>query len=126
MTAKTKTAQDAPTTAQDAPTTTARPGVRVSARQAALVIGAAIGADVTPKMVRTVARDTMTRFQDDAYTPHQYDATEVRALLGAFRERGTRRAASIAGSGPDGRVVAADVAALLGIELDEQGSPDAS
>jgi len=90
--------------------------VTVSARQAAVLISGRLGRDVTPKQVRTVARDLLPAYQDDAYTQHAYDKADVLALLAAFGQRATRRGASIAGSGPDGKVTAADVESVLGID----------
>lgn len=90
----------------------------ISARQAAVLIGSRVGHAVTAKQVRSVARDLLPAYQDDAYTPHAYNKADTLVLLEAFAKRGARRGASIAGSGPDGKVTADDVATVLGLTDD--------
>ena len=102
-----------------APAKPTAPAVKVSARAAAVLIGDALGRPVTAKQVRTVARDTMPAYQDEAYTAHAYSKSDLLLLLDSFASRTTRRGASIAGSGPDGRVIGADVAKSVGISADE-------
>jgi hypothetical protein len=99
--------------AMTATTKTADP--RVSANAAAVWLSAQLGRSVTAKQVRTVARATMPAYQDDAYTQHAYSKGDLLALLAAFQTRTTRRGASVAGSGPSGQIVAADVAKTLGL-----------
>lgn len=55
----------------------------------------ALHRDVTPKAVRTVARDVLSRFdktRHPEYQAHAYSAAEVRTLRDAFSKRGTRTA----------------------------------
>jgi hypothetical protein len=93
--------------------------IKVSARAAAVLIGDTLGRPVTAKQVRTVARDTMPEYQDEAYTAHAYSRADVLMLLDAFQSRTTRRGASIAGSGPQGQLLGADVAASLDLSADD-------
>jgi len=67
----------------------------VNAREAAKSIALKIGLPVTPKAVRTVARDLLPAYQDDKYTQHKYDASTLRQLTAAFVARTARRQASV-------------------------------
>jgi hypothetical protein len=100
-------------------TQTSKADPKVSARAASVWLSEVLGRPVTAKQVRTVARDTMPAYQDEAYTQHAYSKADLLALLAAFQSRTTRRGASIAGSGPDGQVVASDVAASVGIGAED-------
>lgn len=53
------------------------------------------GRTVTAKMVRTVARQSLARFDKGshpAYQSHEYNAADVKALRAAFAGRGSRKA----------------------------------
>jgi len=76
-------------------TTTAKAPRTVNAREAAKAIAKTIGAPVTPKAVRTVARDILPAYQDDKYTQHKYDAATLRQLTAVFVKRTARRQASV-------------------------------
>lgn len=67
----------------------------VNARKAAEMISDAIGRPVTPKAVRTVARDILAAYQDDKYTQHKYDAKTVTVLKRHFLAKTARRQASL-------------------------------
>lgn len=102
-------------------------GPRVSANAAALIIADATGRPVTAKQVRSVAREAMPAYQDEAYTRHAYSKTDVLLLLDLFQSRAGR--AGIAGTGPEGQVTSKDARGVLGItdaDLKGKGSADAS
>jgi hypothetical protein len=45
---------------------------------------------VTPKAIRSWARERIARFGDDKYTAHAYSVGEVKAITAAFAARGER------------------------------------
>lgn len=93
-------AQDAP---QDAPTAPTWPeGVKVSPKALASLMGdpadaphglgtgATVNVDKVSKRLRSIARATIARYQDEGYTVHEYDEDEARALVAEYRNKGRR------------------------------------
>ncbi len=80
--------QDGP---QDAPApavTVAKVAKGISARTLARIATERLGRATTDKRVRSVARDTIERFQDEAYTAHSYTPAEAAGLLAAMSAKG--------------------------------------
>ena len=60
----------------------------ITARQLARIASKTLGRDVSDKRVRSVARDTIERFGDDAYTAHAYTPDEAAGIVEHLRGRG--------------------------------------
>lgn len=60
----------------------------ISARTLASIASKRLGRTVTDKRVRSVARDTIERFGDDAYTAHAYTPDEAAGIIEHLRGRG--------------------------------------
>jgi len=81
-------AKDAKT--QDVPASKGKPPA-ISARTLARIASGRLGRDVTDKRVRSVARDTLARFDKGDhpdYQAHAYTPDEAAALLGALASKG--------------------------------------
>jgi len=88
-----KTAKDA--APKDAPKDAApKTDPRINARTLSRIATERLGRNVTDKRVRSVARDTIDRFGDDAYTAHAYTPAEAASLLASLASKG-RGAASL-------------------------------
>lgn len=103
--AKTPKAQDAPAVAVAAP----KVAQGISARTLARIATERLGRPVNDKRVRSVARDTLDRFMDDAYTAHAYTPAEAAALLGSLSSKG-RSAASMSDADAEAAIAALDAA----------------
>lgn len=72
----------------------------ISARTLASIASQRLGRKVTDKRVRAIARDTIERFGDDAYTAHAYTPAEaagiVTHLAGSGRSASSMSAADAA------------------------------
>lgn len=87
---------------------------KVSANAAAVLIGDRVGREVSPKQVRSMAREHLPAYMgDDGYTRHAYDREDVLALLDLFA---TRQSRTRVPSGPDGKPSAKAVADVLGLD----------
>jgi hypothetical protein len=60
---------------------------------------------ITPKSIRSYARERIGRFGDDAYTSHGYTPAEVSAISAAFAARSERSKAQAPKSTPKTRPV---------------------
>jgi hypothetical protein len=109
---KTDKAQDAP---QDAPASKpSKPGA-ISARTLARIASGRLGRDVTDKRVRSVARDTLARFdkaEHPDYQAHAYTPAEAADLLAALASKG--RGAGTMGESDAVAAIEAAIAAETG------------
>lgn len=81
---KAQTAPEAASAAQ----TPAKVSKGISALTLARIASERLGRKVNDKRVRSVARDTLARFQDGEYTPHAYTPAEASALLATMSAKG--------------------------------------
>lgn len=86
--------QTAPTSPQDATSAPdespqdSKPVAGIKPRTLAAIASKRLGRVVNDKRVRSVARDTIARFQDDAYTAHVYTPSEAASLLSSLATKG--------------------------------------
>ena len=95
-------------TGQDTATATVKPTAKparkarasvkpVTANGMAALLSKRFGGIVTAKSVRQWCRDNVTTYQDERYTPHEYDAKMQQRIVAAWTAKSARRTASKSG-----------------------------